>query len=67
MAELVSLSFAELRGQNTTRCNRWHLGGIEEWTVSDWAVAMLGEAGEAANAVKKLRRIETGALNLNEA
>jgi NTP pyrophosphatase (non-canonical NTP hydrolase) len=27
---------------------------------------MLGEAGEACNAIKKLRRIETGAPNLNE-
>lgn len=60
------LTFAELRGQNATRCNRWHSGGIDEWSVSDWAVAMLGEAGEAANAIKKLRRVETGVLSLNE-
>lgn len=60
------LNFTELRAANAARCGRWHQGGIEEWSVADWAVAMVGEAGEACNAIKKLRRIETGALNLNE-
>lgn len=39
----------------------WHPGGLEEWSVADWATAMAGEAGEVCNAVKKLRRIQTGA------
>lgn len=43
---------------NLARCNRWHPGGLDEWSVSDWAVAMAGEAGEVCNAVKKLRRVE---------
>lgn len=39
-----------------------HMGMIEvdHWTAADWSNAMNGEAGEAANVVKKLRRIEGG-------
>ena len=39
-----------------------HLGAIEldHWTGADWSNAMQGEAGEAGNVVKKLRRIEGG-------
>ena|SRR5688572_19419495 len=33
---------------------------INEWTPMEWACAMAGEAGEVCNAVKKLRRLETG-------
>jgi NTP pyrophosphatase (non-canonical NTP hydrolase) len=32
----------------------------DEWTGADWSNAMCGEAGETANVVKKLRRVETG-------
>ena len=60
------LSFAQLRQANKTRCVRWHKGGIEEWSASDWAVAMFGEAGEACNAIKKLIRVRLGAANINE-
>lgn len=62
----ASLNFDSLRIVSRDRCRRWHPGGMDEWSVSDWAVAMLGEAGEACNAIKKLRRIETGALNIND-
>jgi len=64
------LSFDELREANVTRCKRWHphflmgrdagLSAMEEWSGADWSNAMCGEAGETANVVKKLRRIETG-------
>lgn len=56
------LSFALLRSTNVTRCERWHPGfpDAEAWTIADWSNAMAGEAGEAANVVKKMRRIETG-------
>lgn len=32
--------------------------GCKKWSVSDWAVALAGEAGEVCDAVKKLRRFE---------
>lgn len=50
------LTFDELRRVNLARCRRWHPGGVADWSLSDWAVAMAGEAGEACNVVKKLNR-----------
>jgi NTP pyrophosphatase (non-canonical NTP hydrolase) len=61
------LTFQALRAVNVARSTRWHPGGIDDWTVSDWAVAMAGEAGEVCNAVKKLNRIETDCASRNEA
>ena len=58
------LSFEAFRRANVARCRRWHpgfQGGDDPWSGADWSNAMCGEAGEAANVVKKLRRIETGA------
>jgi NTP pyrophosphatase (non-canonical NTP hydrolase) len=42
---------------SAARADRWH-GDMNHWTVLEWAGAMCGEAGEAANAAKKLRRLE---------
>lgn len=50
---------------NVSRCKKWHPGGIEEWSALEWAGAMAGEAGEAANAAKKLRRIDSKLQNIN--
>lgn len=60
------LTFAKLTRVNYARCKRWHPGGIDEWSPSDWAVAMVGEAGEACNAIKKLRRVEGNIANKND-
>lgn len=51
-------SFEDLRVVNAARKDRWH-GDADEWSGADWSNAMCGEAGEAANVVKKLRRHET--------
>ena len=56
MPDEASLTFAHLSVVNRKRCRRWHGGDSEGWTGSDWSNAMCGEAGEAANVVKKLRR-----------
>jgi len=57
------LTFSQLRQANVTRCNRWHTkAGIEEWTLSDWAVAMAGEAGEVCDVIKKLNRDRDGTV-----
>ena len=45
---------------NAARATRWHGGTIKNWSGLEWAGAMCGEAGEAANIAKQLRRIETG-------
>lgn len=48
------------------RSQRWHPGGLTDWTLSDWLCATGGELGEAMNAAKKLKRIEEGIANLSE-
>lgn len=53
------LSFEELRRANVARCEQlFH--PIDSWTATDWACALAGEAGEACDAVKKLRRLDDG-------
>ena len=33
---------------------------LEDWSLSDWMTAVVGELGEAANIIKKLNRIRDG-------
>lgn len=61
------LTFAAVTRANVARCDRWHRGGLADWSVADWAVAMAGEAGEVCNAVKKLRRVEDEIANISDA
>lgn len=56
---IFTISLHGLSRANSSRADRWH-SGAAVWTGADWSNAMCGEAGEAANIVKKLRRIETG-------
>lgn len=66
MTDPKTLTFAEVTHANVTRCDRWHKGGMNDWSVADWAVAMAGEAGEVCNAVKKLRRVEDEIANISD-
>lgn len=52
------LTFKELREKNNERQLFW--GGVDNWLLVDWSNAVAGEVGEAANVVKKLRRIDLG-------
>lgn len=45
---------------NMVRALRWHPEGLESWSLSDWGIALMGEAGEMCNVVKKLNRIRDG-------
>lgn len=54
----LPLTFEELHAISYQRALRWHPGGLDEWNIAEWSNAMAGEAGEACNATKKLRRIE---------
>lgn len=56
---MSGLNLEQLREQNRSRAERWHGPGTEPWSLADWSNAMCGEAGEAANVVKKIRRHET--------
>lgn len=49
-----------LQALNVDRANLWHGGDFRNWTGLEWAGALCGEAGEAANVAKKLRRVELG-------
>lgn len=53
------LDLRELRAANVSRAEKWHDSDALPWSGADWSNAMCGEAGEAANVVKKMRRIET--------
>lgn len=56
------LTLDEFSAANATRAARWHPGFPDDdtWNLADWSNAMCGEAGEAANIVKKIRRYEDG-------
>jgi NTP pyrophosphatase (non-canonical NTP hydrolase) len=71
----ASLDLAELRQANGARVLLWHndrfgsdswIGDGLDWSGADWSNAMCGEAGEAANVVKKIRRLETAAKWANK-
>ena len=52
------LTLKKLSQVNYRRCRRWHNSAdLSDWSISDWACAMAGEAGEICNAVKKLNRL----------
>lgn len=55
------LTFRQLMEVNLSRVARWH--SLRDWTPLEWAGAMCGEAGEAANFAKKLRRVEAEMAN----
>lgn len=49
------LTFQQLRKMNSSRSKAWHKDVL--WNLSDWGVALAGEAGEVCDAIKKLNRI----------
>lgn len=49
-----------------TRSDRWHDTPESKWSLLEWAGAMCGEAGEAANYAKKLKRLQTQMRNLDK-
>jgi NTP pyrophosphatase (non-canonical NTP hydrolase) len=54
------LTFAHFREANVRRCLRWHPGGINAWSSSDWLVAITGELGELASLIKMRNRERDG-------
>lgn len=61
----TELGLTHIQAVSITRSNRWHNGDYKEWSALEWAGAMCGEAGEAANAAKKLKRLEDKLVSLN--
>lgn len=54
------LSFAKFREANVARCLKWHPGGLESWSPSDWMTAIVGELGELAGLIKMRNRERDG-------
>lgn len=54
------MDFARLRRVNRDRSDRWHPAGLHSWSLSDWAIAFMGEAGEVCNVIKKMNRLRDG-------
>lgn len=48
------MTLTEISLTSVSRANRWHKGGIVDWTDGEWAAAMAGEAGEASEALIEL-------------
>jgi len=59
------LTIRRIITQSIKRAERWHKGDIGVWSPLEWAGAMCGEAGEAANAAKKLKRLTDEIQNIN--
>lgn len=59
-AALNGLTFAKFRAANVARCLKWHPGGIESWSPSDWLTAVTGELGELASLLKMRNRERDG-------
>lgn len=52
------MNLSELRIKNVQRCEQvFH--ALHSWTPAEWACAMAGEAGEACNVAKKIKRLAT--------
>lgn len=59
---MSGLTFAHLHAVNADRCiNGWN-HRLEDWSLSDWLIAIGGEVGEALNVVKKLNRERDGII-----
>ena len=52
----------DFSARNLTRCvspNGFN-HPLDQWSLSDWMTAVVGELGEAANVLKKLNRVRNG-------
>jgi NTP pyrophosphatase (non-canonical NTP hydrolase) len=61
----TSLDLAVLRTVSLNRARDWHGGSIKGWSTMEWTAAMCGEAGEAANIAKKIKRMDDGIKSSN--
>jgi NTP pyrophosphatase (non-canonical NTP hydrolase) len=56
------MEFSHFSAINRERCESpsGFNHALDSWSLSDWMTATIGEAGEAANIVKKLNRVRDG-------
>lgn len=58
--ERLAITLDRLHVASGLRVMRWHPGGVLDWDVTEWSIAVAGELGEAMNVVKKLNRDRDG-------
>ena len=56
----TKLTFDDFRVANVARCIKWHPGGLNSWSPSDWLTAVTGELGELASLLKMRNRERDG-------
>lgn len=54
-----AIGFGDIRALNVARVPKFG-HSLNEWNILEWLGALCGEAGEAANIAKKIRRIDGG-------
>lgn len=59
----AGLTFKQVIDANLSRVEKWH--SLRDWSPLEWAGAMCGEAGEAANFAKKLKRLTSEIPNID--
>lgn len=64
-AQTDQIGIRDLQRVDAQRAKRWHPKKEQEWTPLETAGAMCGEAGEAANYAKKLKRVMTDMQNVD--
>lgn len=59
---MPSITFREFTSTNLHRCLSpdGFNHQLDDWSLSDWMTAVVGELGEAANVLKKLNRVRDG-------
>lgn len=62
-ADLLTVALYRVAQLNYSRALRWHEKEAP-WSVLEWAGAMCGEAGEAANVAKKIKRVLSGVASI---
>lgn len=60
---MSDLTFKKLREVNASRAKEWNAD--TPWSPADRMVELVGELGEAANVMKKMKRIQDGMLGNN--
>lgn len=60
------MTIKEIVDASKTRTSRWHPSGLDEWSVLEWAACTAGEAGEACNVAKKIKRVDGDLANRQE-
>lgn len=57
------LTIEQMQQQSKLRAERWHRGK-PKWSLLEWAGAMAGEAGEACNKAKRIKRLDDDMVSL---